>query len=735
MLSQRLQRGDIFSTCLDEAEGILADPAQSSLAGIPLDSLALINFSARQASYHQARAIPVANPQMSHHEIPDAGVTGAHPVPITVTSSSRDRNSTTGTARPPPQRRQDPRPRPASTPCKFFGTKTGCRADDRCPFLHDPNILTGTKAPSARPADDSRPSQRNELASGSQTLPIRSRQYVHEPVDPARVVSRPVPASETADPRRFQIQQLRRRFTPTETEDAAGTSLTIRLIPSDPDFPFELDALQCVLDVPSTYPDGKAVLRVTDPNIPRGFQINVERGFDELVRNRPRATLLQWMNALDKNLERYLAEEKTATVKLVANRPQTSSVSRPTSQAASAPEPASKAPPTHVEDATAQAEARARRETETRQLEARLGRQPGFSKAADGLTYVVPLTPNKPADLPVIWHDVRSVSLIVPPNYPLQACRVEFSNVQRAAAEPVEAAFERRATAHPEMSLMSHMNYLAQNLHAMATAKEEVVKEKATIDTPVSTATATHESRPQPEDDLDDRRHLVKIPRPPEWMTDHDASDDESDSTSSESESEGEEAGPADAIQQPGSGEQQTGSSISRTERGTSISFPSLELYGIELLDLFSLSFIVRCDRCKHPTEIMNLRHGAAPGEASLARVASCDKCAHSFGVAAYRGELIHAHSVRAGFLDLEGCSVVDLLPSNFLPTCAACSTTYSQPGVVSVRGETSVVFCRECHGRMSFTIPEVKFLVVSSVGGISARLPLKAKKVMISPA
>lgn len=39
---------------------------------------------------------------------------------------------------------------------------------------------------------------------------------------------------------------------------------------------------------------------------------------------------------------------------------------------------------------------------------------------------------------------------------------------------------------------------------------------------------------------------------------------------------------------------------------------------------------------------------------------------------------------------------------SHFIPTCATCSTAYPQPGVVSVRGETSVAFCRGCHGRMS---------------------------------
>lgn len=39
---------------------------------------------------------------------------------------------------------------------------------------------------------------------------------------------------------------------------------------------------------------------------------------------------------------------------------------------------------------------------------------------------------------------------------------------------------------------------------------------------------------------------------------------------------------------------------------------------------------------------------------------------------------------------------------SNFIPTCSECSTTYPAPGVVSVRGESSMAVCRECHRKMS---------------------------------
>lgn len=78
----------------------------------------------------------------------------------------------------------------------------------------------------------------------------------------------------------------------------------------------------------------------------------------------------------------------------------------------------------------------------------------------------------------------------------------------------------------------------------------------------------------------------------------------------------------------------------------------------------------------------------------------------------------MHPHSNRAGYLDLDGCTVVDLLPrldlpapifetatdtaySHFIPTCAECSTTFPAPGVATVRGESAMAVCRQCHRKM----------------------------------
>lgn len=51
----------------------------------------------------------------------------------------------------------------------------------------------------------------------------------------------------------------------------------------------------------------------------RGYQINVERGFDAIVANARASTLLNHMDALNKQLEAPLVAQKAATIKIISN--------------------------------------------------------------------------------------------------------------------------------------------------------------------------------------------------------------------------------------------------------------------------------------------------------------------------------------------------------------------------------------------------------------------------------
>lgn len=492
---------------------------------------------------------------------------------------------------------------------------------------------------------------------------IEGRRFLPPPVDGSRVVSRPVPKAQAEDPKEFQIKQLKRRFSPTEKSENGGTSYAFTMTPSDPDFPFEMVGLQCVLHVPTTYPkEGRPSIDIKNKEMDRGYQINVERGFARLAESRPQSTLLGLMNGLDKQLESLLTEQKAETITIIPNN-----IPRKSAQRTEPVKPAQEAKAVQSKSAANSRPqehyaperrrlALERRELETRQLEARVGRLPLFSRSSDGIAYTVPVTPRKHEDLPVPLQAVKTIKLFVPLLYPLQHCRIEIQGVSREAAKNTERGFEKKIKESSETTLMGHVNYLAQNMHLLAIQPIEE-PETQTADVPDVARLPVQEPAPEKDvrsakDDEDDRSHIKFIPRPPEWaaQNDEEESTDGEYSDSYDSGDEDEEDGGAALDSVP-----ESSTSTTAPERGISLSFPFLELYGIELLELVSLCITIKCERCKDTMDISNLRNNASRSE-------SCKKCAMPLSVG-YRRELMHANSVRAGYLDLEGCTVLDMLP------------------------------------------------------------------------
>jgi hypothetical protein len=120
-------------------------------------------------------------------------------------------------------------------------------------------------------------------------------------------VPKPVPEQEAKDARGYQLGQLRRRYSPKETDLGHGdVALLFNLAPSVPDFPFDLAHLECYLSVPAAYPKKPPQLQVKNKDIPRGFAINIEKGWEALVQEKRGATLLALTNALDRKLESLL---------------------------------------------------------------------------------------------------------------------------------------------------------------------------------------------------------------------------------------------------------------------------------------------------------------------------------------------------------------------------------------------------------------------------------------------
>ncbi|KAF2795061.1 hypothetical protein K505DRAFT_324317 [Melanomma pulvis-pyrius CBS 109.77] len=656
--------------------------------------------------------------------------------------------STSNSAAPQPHLQGAPPPRRPR--CRYFGQTPGCRSGAACPFRHE--VLDTAQQSTAavqqqqQPARRSQPSRPLQRAVGAETIPIvppanaaSAASSAGATVNTSRITQRPIPQAQLADPRAYQIAQLRRRFTPGEHNENSSTIVTFRLRPSDPDFPFEMDALHCSLNVPLDYPKtGKPALRVTNPDMQRGYQINIEQGFDRIVAASASSTLLSYLNSLDKQLEGLLSLHKADTIKIVSHskRPEKDeitphSILGDSTEVPNLPLIAPEIlPRTVTYTAEQRSQARQTRVANIRQLEARMGRLPHFSKSLDGSTFTIPIDPRKRGELPVELRAIKLVKLVVPEDYDLSSCWIALVGVTGDAVQAVQDAFRTRAMQVPTVSLLNHINYLTQNIHSMARIKPEV--ESKTILTsdnqpvqltrlpgpqPVATPIA---SSALPPAEVPNRSHIITIPRPPEWDTVVEGYIESSDSSSDgDEELDHDEESIGDIHRASASVDTST------PERGLQVSFPQLDLHGIELLEIGVLNITVKCERCKDTKDIANLQNNS---RGDHARTESCKKCASPFAIG-YRAELMHTNSVRAGYLDLEGCTIVDMLPSSFIPTCAECSTAYERTGVVAVRGDTSMAFCRQCHRKMTFFVPEIKFLRVSASIARVSHVPMRKKR------
>ncbi|KAI5849781.1 hypothetical protein BZA05DRAFT_76839 [Tricharina praecox] len=576
----------------------------------------------------------------------------------------------------------------------------------------------------------------------SGSVPDQRRHYPI--VEASKIAARPTP---DADPRTFELSQLQRRFNLSST---SGTTFTLSLKPSDPDFVYSINVLKLRLIVPASYREPSLPnpplpsIEVLNPEIPLGYRVNVERGFTELAERRRTATLLQLMNALDRGLEAMLSEEKAVTLKIVPNfspavtpPPSSPQTPRPPLVEKKAEVDVRKQIPSPV-SAERRAAAKARRDTETRQLEARLKLSDVFSKSADGIEYIVPLESRRKDLLPVPLLPIRSVRLVVPMGYDLQPARIELVGVPDGIKERIQNCFTEFVEENMNVSLTAAVNILAVRLHIWAAEKKEKVparkklekeaEEVATREAEAKAeaeaeATTEEEGLPTAPKDPLTKTHIKVIPRPPEWSFPDGGDDDEDsddysdlkDSSGDEHAAEDHTAATADDVPH------------AAQERGTSLSCPGIQMSGVELLEVLKLNVNIKCTKCKQERETLNLL-GTPPGMVGKPQAFRCEKCSEIMGIG-FRKDFIHQNSHRLGFFDLDGCTVAEILPSSFTPQCI-CSTPLPAPGMKDiVRGQSVSANCRECYRKMSLYIPEFKLLRITQNDKLGLQqIPLKAK-------
>jgi len=464
--------------------------------------------------------------------------------------------------------------------------------------------------------------------------------------------------------REQQLQALQRRFPRAKVQTSPEqTAITLSITPSDPDFAFKLQTLECTLFVPPTYPASKAWLVVD--NIPRGYAANIERGFRDL----PNMSLLGMVNALDRQLEAWLRMDKLQTLKIVLPRP-TQTRQQETEER-------------KVEHATQQegnAEDKVRREREMRQLVHRLG-----GRIAQDMVYVM-----------LELHGRKEIVLYVPASYP-------FSPPYLRHNKKVDAAFDEQVRKVTEQSLLGHVNWLVLNYDRIQAQPDKV---GSITSVPAPSASQADKEVENPETkEAEETKEAVEVSQGAnvnetvEGKTESDAQVEilhhvfESESESSTDEiSDGEEVKDVQKLKIQGHQDSDT------------IDL-QLEMTNIAYLQAVEIGLVTKCERCKTRTEFARLL-----GDVTSA--SRCETCSIPLG-ATLHAAILHANSTRFCSLGLESNLPIDLLPSTIDATCIECMSATPFSGVV--QGTKTSLHCRLCHTPLSLHIQQVKFSRISS--------------------
>ncbi|KAG0324450.1 hypothetical protein BG000_002220 [Podila horticola] len=639
-------------------------------------------------------------------------------------------------------------------PCQFFNSPKGCRNADSCRFSHSSTttpsggrgLLEG--AGSTKPTQPKQPATTTTPSSSPKprqaSRPATTRAPVRKPVPK---VLRNVDKEETAATlRAFEISQLKSRFASSFMELPESNSafdedcFELKIVPSDPDFPYEIEALHVRLYIPRNFPDTPCSLDVLNKDIPKGFSTNLERGFQEAIGQQKRS-LLGHLNWLDVNMEQLLQKPPAPTIRFVGHGANSSgsspTIQSPTPPTPPTPIPASKsapvkpspsktiekpvpspepAPVRKVFTAEQIEQAKGQRQQQWNQIQARFRASVQIISSTE-VQISLEVVQN---GMPVKWEGPLWINILVPTTYPLEPCEIRLkedghnSEIELWRARNVEDGFRKIVAAMPQLSLFQLLNQLNRDLKDLMDLPEPVAKPAHTpapiiggISHSLSTLSVSSKEvmagpsgssalPRQPAESVKDRQ-VVYIDRPQKqrnFAQDEDrgiltSEDDDSEGDDNEEEIANSEEESDEASQDSDSGEEELeeedvpstgGPSTDSTapKRGIEIRMPNLKLEHISLLYCRSLNLLVRCNRCKSLVDLPEL----TPDDGQDTKVdkrkwKTCDTCQSLLG-GHFRTEYIHIQSKTIGYLDLAGCVAYDLLPSTFVPTCSECDQVHT---------------------------------------------------------
>ncbi|KAG0329751.1 hypothetical protein BGZ99_000486 [Dissophora globulifera] len=358
--------------------------------------------------------------------------------------------------------------------------------------------------------------------------------------------------------RAFEISQVQSRFKSSSfrTSDSpeGDDTLHLKIVPSDPDFPYDIESLHIELIIPKAYPQQACGVRVLNKDIPVGFTTNLERGFAEAARQKK--ALLAHLNWLDVNMEQLLQKPAVSTIRFVGHGQQSAAETKPsapslppplptTTQSTTTPAAAAssaststaaaksttpqqqqqqqqrqrqqqlKSSPINSAPAAKPAkkhytiqqleQASAQRQKQVNQIQARFRSTFAAMSVTEfqiGLESV-----NQTQKMPVSWEGPLWIHLLVPSIFPLEPCEIRLKQdgrnpeIELWRARNVEQGFRKIVAASPQLSLFQLLNQLNRDLKeflAMApqsdthtnNASSTSASSTANIPTPVTPAPA-----------------------------------------------------------------------------------------------------------------------------------------------------------------------------------------------------------------------------------------------------
>ncbi|KAI9028123.1 hypothetical protein CLU79DRAFT_811145 [Phycomyces nitens] len=542
-----------------------------------------------------------------------------------------------------------------------------------------------------------------------------------KPESKRRPMSRPIPRvlNQTNDQslkRQFELTQLSKRFQGSfsSTDTRNGSQIRLVIPPSDPDFPFDLDALEVLLMVPTTYPVCKPSLTITNHDIPKGFSRNLESGYDAFVRNCTsfHLTLVQQMDWLDRNMQDILQKPPAPTIRFVSV-PNPSQELRPvvnshnsTQQSKKALNPNAAIFVSALYTPEQKGEAAKRRHYEMRQLQTRFGTFYSLIKANGHET--VCLIQLDWSDLdPSVQEQIGNnltVKYSIPLMYPLEPCSISIQEppLEEFRNTAISNAFSIRVK-DSGASLFQNLNWLNRNISSLYREATPPVSppqpNPETIPETPQQSKQSKQSKPAIatreiiyNETKDNRVIVVKDPLlliPPNV------------------EPKEEEALESD---QP----VRLQDIVSSPRRGTEIRLENVCLKNVALARCVSVSMVLKCARCKGSVVMDNIQ----PEETNTKHESwkTCPTCTLMVGVK-FLADWIHPNASTLGILQLVQLSPISLVSFSLAATCAQCliepssSVQFNSPRVLNQQ-------CSSCFTKMSLGYEDHRYFRIGTDDG-----------------